>query len=82
MAQGRDDPALRQQNARLDLRLISRLVRTRGHDAHAIVHRHLLIRGVQVGIVAAGLGDAGFGVIGNNERWHTAGKTQKRGRAR
>jgi hypothetical protein len=74
MPQRCDDPALRQQNARLDFRLISGLVRARGHDAYAIVHRHLLIRGVQVGIIAAGSCDARFGVIGNNERRHTAAK--------
>jgi hypothetical protein len=36
------------------------------------MHRHLLIGGIQVRIISAGSGDAGSGIIGNNERRHTA----------
>ena len=51
MAEGGDDPALTPW-----------LVRARGHDADAIMHRHLLVRRVEIRVVAARLGDAGPGV--------------------
>ena len=67
MAQRRDDPAFSQLYARFDLGLVARLVGSRRNHAHAVVHGHLLIRGVQVGIVAAGFRHAGLGVVGHHQ---------------
>lgn len=67
MPKRRDDPAFGQLYARFDLGLFTRLVGPRRNHAHALVHGHLLIRGVQVGIVAARFGHAGLGVIWDHQ---------------
>ena len=71
MAKRRDDPAFSQLYARFDLGLVTRLVGPRRNHAHAVVHGHLLIRGVQVRIVAARFGHAGLGVIRDDQLRNT-----------
>ena len=78
MAQCRNDPSLGQQYAGFDLGLVARLIRARGHDAHAVVHGHLLIRRIQIGIVAAGFRHAGLGVVGHNQFWNALVELERR----
>jgi hypothetical protein len=42
----------------------------RRNHSDAVVHGHLLISRIQVGIVAAGFGDAGLGVVRHHQLWH------------
>ena len=48
-------------------------VGTRGHHAHSVVHRELLIRGIEIGIVAAGAAHCRFRVIGYRQSRHPSG---------
>jgi hypothetical protein len=67
VAQRRHDPALTYLHSTLDLGLIPGPVGTRGHDSHPIMHRELLIGGVQIRIVATGSQDGRLGVIGHRQ---------------
>ena len=71
MAQRRDDPAFTQLYTRFDLGLVTWLVGPRRNHAHAVVHGHLLIGGVQVRIVAAGSRHSGLGVIWDDQLRNT-----------
>ena len=64
IAQPTQHPALDDADAGFDLGLVARLVGARGNYTHTVVHGHLLVRRVQVGIVAAGFRDSGLGVVG------------------
>ena len=48
VAQARQDPPLRDQDAPFDLRLVLRLARTRRHHRHPVVLRHLRVRRVDL----------------------------------
>src|SRR5271166_224100 len=67
MAKRRDDPAFDQLYARFDLGLVARLVRSCRNHAYAVVHGHLLIRRIEIGIVAASFRDAGLGVVRHDQ---------------
>jgi len=62
-----DDPAFNQKHSEFNLGLVPGLVGPRRNHTHAIVHGHLLIGGIQIGIVAARFGHAGLGVVGHYE---------------
>src|ERR1019366_10590236 len=70
VSQRRDDPAFAYLHSALDLGLIPRPVGTRRHHSHPVVHRELLIGGIQIRIVATGSGDRRLGVIGYYQNRH------------
>jgi len=45
-------------------------------NAHSVVHRELLIRGIEIGIVAAGASHCRFRVIGYRQRWYPTENVQ------
>ena len=71
------DPALHDSYSIFGLRLISWLVGTRSHHAHPVVHRELLLRGIQIGIVAAGTGDGRSCVVGHHQSQYATEKFQR-----
>jgi hypothetical protein len=64
VAQDRDDPALRYLHAHFDLGLVAGLVGPRGNDDGAVVTGHLLVGGVDVGLVSVRLGDSTAQIVG------------------
>jgi hypothetical protein len=72
VAQPRQQPALGDQHADFDFRLIPRF-RGSGRDyCAAIVSSHIQVGGVNVGLVAVRLGDAGLQVVRDQNLGHTA----------
>src|SRR5215469_18910875 len=67
MTQSCDDPALADLHSDLDLGLVPRAIRTRRHHSHAVVHGHLLVRWVEIRIIAAGTAYTSSRVIGNQQ---------------
>jgi hypothetical protein len=65
MTQGGYDPTLGYLHAYLDFSFVPRAIGSRRHNAHVIVRSHLLIRRVEIRIVAAGPAHTGPGVIGH-----------------
>src|SRR5436853_4854517 len=76
MAQRRQYPAFHQKNGILNLGLVSRLVRPRGHDGSAVMFSHLVVSAVEIGFIAAGAIDAGARVIGHDEFRRTANELE------
>jgi len=71
VAQRRDDPTLGQLYARFDLGFVARLIGSCRNHAHAVVHGHLLVRRVEVGVVTAGFRYACLSVVGHDQLRHT-----------
>ena len=67
MAQHCDDPTLGDLHADFDLRLVAGFVGPRGYERGAVVRRHLLVGGVDVGFVAMSGGDAGLEVVAHHD---------------
>jgi hypothetical protein len=65
-----DDPTLGQLYTRFDLGFVTGLVRPCRNHSDAVMHRHLLISRIQIGIVPAGFGNAGLGVVRHHQLWH------------
>src|ERR1700730_1754294 len=61
------DPAFDDLYTDFDLGLVPRTIRTRRHDTHTVVHRHFLIGGVQIGIVATGAAYSRARVVGHQQ---------------
>jgi hypothetical protein len=77
VSQRRYDPAFDDLYSAFGLRLVPRLVRTRGHDSHPVMHCELLISGIQIRIVTAGSGDGRLGVIGHRQCRYASEKFQR-----
>jgi hypothetical protein len=72
MAQGCDDPALRDLHTHFDLGLIPWTVGTCRHHANTVVHCELLVRGVEIRIVATGAAHSRARVIRNQKPRHSS----------
>src|SRR6266567_6520446 len=57
VSQRRYDPAFDDLYPAFGLRLVPRLVRPRRHNSHPVMHRELLISGIQIRIITASSGD-------------------------
>src|SRR5207302_9019565 len=68
MPQARQDPATGQQYGQLRAALVLGPVRSRRDHYSPIVGSELLVRALQLGLVAIGARDADFGVIRNEDR--------------
>jgi hypothetical protein len=66
-AQGGQHPAGGLEDAGFRFRLVTGLPGASGDDRTAVVGGHLLVRGVEVGLVAVGLGDARTEVVGHDD---------------
>jgi len=75
--QGCQDPALDDQNGRLDLRLIAGFSDASRKDYRGIVVSQITIRWVQVRLVIAGIFDGGFPVVGILWRSSLCARTMK-----
>lgn len=62
-AQPRQNPALDQQHPGFGLGFVLGFVGPRRNDGDPVVGRHLLIGGIEVGLIATGAGDARFEVV-------------------
>ncbi len=67
VAQPGQDPALDDLHADLGLGLVPGLVGPCRHHGELIVLGQLLVAGIELRIVAAGLGDAAFQVVGDDD---------------
>jgi hypothetical protein len=67
VAQARQYPALGQQDPRLNLGLIPGLAHPRRQHRHAVVAGQLLVAGIAIGLVAAGVADAALEVVGDQQ---------------
>jgi hypothetical protein len=72
MAEPGDDPALRDEYPRLDLRLVSRLARACGDDGGVVVRREVEQRRVDVGVVPIRPGHRAPELIGYEDLGNTA----------
>ena len=73
VTQRREDPALDELDAGLDLRLVAGFARTGRQDRGAVVPRQILIGGVEHGLVEAGVLDASPQIVGDGQRGLSAG---------
>jgi len=67
VAQAGEDPALRHQDIGLDFGLVLRVIGPGGQDGGPIVPGHLFVGSVDHRIIAAGGGDAGLEVVGDEQ---------------
>src|SRR5664280_1750233 len=67
ISQSGNDPPFRHQDTRLDLGFILWLSYPCRDDRGTVVDRHILIGGIEVGFIPAGVGDACFGVVGRGD---------------
>ena len=79
IAQTRQDPALRDLDGDLNLRLVLWASRPRREDRGAVMARHLGVGPVETGIVAIGVGDGGLEIIADHELRHAAQKPEQIG---
>src|SRR5262245_28022179 len=67
MAQSSDDPTFSHLHTDFDLGLVPRAIGTCRYNSHAVVHGHLLVRWVEIRIIAAGTAYTSSRVIGNQQ---------------
>ena len=72
IAQAGQDPAFDDLDANLHFRLVARLARPRWHDRGIVMGRHAGVSSVDLGIVQAGLDDAGLEIIRHDLRRYAA----------
>ena len=71
-AQARQNPALDDLYAHLGFGFVLGLVGSRRYHSQAVMCGQLLVGGVEVGVIAAGLTDTAAQIIGDNQRWTAA----------
>ena len=76
LPQSGHDPALDHLHPALYLGFVAWLVGPRRHHSHPIMHRKLLIGGIQIGIVAAGSRHRCLGIVGYRQLRYTTKKFQ------
>src|SRR5439155_8134246 len=69
--QRRYDPAFAYLHSAFYFRLVTGFVWTRRHHAHPVMHGELLIRGIEIGIVAAGASHCRLRVLGYRQSLHS-----------
>ena len=72
LAQGGDDPALDHLNGIFHDSLVPWFSRAGWKDGHLIVGGHVVVGGVQIGFVAAGLVDSAFQIVRSQDAGHAA----------
>ena len=76
VAQTGQDPALDHLDAHFRLGLVFGLANAGGDDGRAVVFGQVLVGGIQIGLVAAGVFDPGFEIVRDDDLGHTAEESE------